>query len=103
MILPTPTRNLESETFVPLLKLWLNQRCARFHKRYEDNGIADQTRKVNEDIRQYLQTKLQKPRRYHKTMGPRCPTEQERGASIVLSWLDQSDYKKAVLEDWIKR
>jgi len=40
----TPIRQLETESYVPLLDLWLNGRIARFQARMEHSGIAQKVK-----------------------------------------------------------
>ena len=47
----TPTRRLETESYVPPLDLWLNGRIARFQARMEHSGIAQKIRDACNSIR----------------------------------------------------
>src|SRR4030088_2385146 len=47
----TPIRQLETESYVPPLDLWLNGRIARFQARIEHSGIAQMIRDACSTIR----------------------------------------------------
>src|SRR5450432_3506698 len=47
----TPIRQLETESYVPPLDLWLNGRVARFQARIEYSGIAQKIRNAYNTIR----------------------------------------------------
>src|SRR5579862_5630441 len=47
----TPIRQLETESYVPPLDLWLNGRIARFQARMEQSGIAQKVRDACSTIR----------------------------------------------------
>jgi len=104
----TPVRQLEAESYVPPLDLWLNGRVARFQARLEHSGIAQKIR----DACRTIQTRIL---RYTNRRGPAGTQLASRqlastpGAKRKLwieEWtgvpMDQWDWreKKLVLKDW---
>jgi hypothetical protein len=54
----TPIRQLETESYVPPLDLWLNGRIARFQAKMEHSGIVQKVRDACSTIRARIHSQL---------------------------------------------
>jgi hypothetical protein len=101
----TPIRQLETESYVPPLDLWLNGRLARFQARMEYSGIAQKVRDACSVIRDRI---LRRTTRWRQSaVQPVTPGAErrkwvEQWTGIPLSQWDWQE-KKLVLQDWEKR
>jgi hypothetical protein len=102
----TPIRQLETESYVPPLDLWLNGRIARFQAGIEHSGIAQKIRDACSTIRAKILHRTDR-RRQGSAQPATTPGTERR--LWVERWigqpLDQWDWqeKKLVLKDWEKR
>jgi len=102
----TPTRQLETESYVPPLDLWLNGRVARFQAKMGHSGIAQKIRDACSSIRTRI---LGRTRRRRLTSAQPITTPGTERKQWVEEWtgqpLPQWDWqeKKLVLQDWGKR
>lgn len=102
----TPIRQLETESYVPPLDLWLNGRVARFQVRIEHSGIAQNIRNDCNTIRTQI---LNRTNRRRQASIQHAPTPGEERRRWVVKWierpLEQWDWrgKKLVVQDWEKR
>ena len=102
----TPIRQLETESYVPPLDLWLNGRITRFQARMEQSGIAQKVRDACSTIRARI---LRRTNRQSQAGALPATTPGAERRLWVERWigqpLDQWDWqeKKLVLRDWEKR
>jgi hypothetical protein len=103
----TPIRQLETESYVPPLDLWLNRRIARFQARMEHSGIAQKVRNACKAIRDRILRRTTRQRRAGVQLAATTPGTERK--SWVEQWtgqtLDKWDWqvKKLVHQDWEKR
>jgi hypothetical protein len=95
----TPVRQLETETFVSPLDLWLNGRVARFQARLERTGIARQIQDTCTAIRTHLQVC-----RRRRVLSPGLARKQwvEKWIGEPLEQWGERE-KELVLKDWRTR
>jgi hypothetical protein len=112
----TPIRNLETETWVPPLDLYLNKRLAdfelRLHEPALDDGKGD--KKSPGSIVHAACNKLYRrfnSRRRHngrpRASGPQAPTAVEQAANTIATWTGKTDdtgevAEKAWKERWLR-
>ena len=101
----TSARQLETESYVPPLDLWLNGRVARFQARLEISGLAQKIRDACSSIR----TRILSRTRRQALAGAALATPGTVRNKWVKEWigqpLEQWDWqeKKLVLRDWEQR
>jgi hypothetical protein len=100
----TPARQLETESYVPPLDLWLNGHIARFQARREHSGIAQKVRDACKVIRSKILRRTARQRRAKAQ--PAITTPGTKRKLWVEQWIekaiDQWDWqaKKLVHQDW---
>ncbi|EAQ87496.1 hypothetical protein CHGG_04115 [Chaetomium globosum CBS 148.51] len=109
----TPIRNLETETWVPPLDLYLNKRLADFENRLQRPDLDDGRggKKTAASVVLTACRKIQQrlsSRRGNKgrprTLGPQGPTVVERAAETVMRWTGGTvDTNRVVEEAWKAR
>lgn len=108
----TPIRNLETETWVPPLDLYLNKRRAEFEARLQQpvlqNGQGE--RKTPENIIStacneiYRRFAARRGRGQRRAFGPQKPTEVERATAAIAKWAGRTaDANKVMEEAWRNR
>ncbi|EAQ91345.1 hypothetical protein CHGG_03280 [Chaetomium globosum CBS 148.51] len=109
----TPIRNLETETWVPPLDLYLNKRLADFENRLQrpdlDDGQGGKKTAASvvltacRKIQQRLSSRRGNRGR-PRTLGPQGPTAVERAAGTVMRWTGRTvDTNRVVEEAWKAR
>ncbi|EAQ84813.1 hypothetical protein CHGG_08827 [Chaetomium globosum CBS 148.51] len=109
----TPIRNLETETWVPSLDLYLNKRLADFENRLQrpdlDDGRGGKKTAASvvltacRKIQQRLSSRRGNRGR-PRTLGPQGPTAVERAAGTVMRWTGGTvDTNRVVEEAWKAR
>ncbi|EAQ82872.1 hypothetical protein CHGG_11048 [Chaetomium globosum CBS 148.51] len=109
----TPIRNLETETWVPPLDLYLNKRLADFENRLQrpdlDDGRGGKKTAASvvltacRKIQQRLSSRRGNKSR-PRTLGPQGPTAVERAAGTVMRWTGGTvDTNRVVEEAWKAR
>ena len=109
----TPIRNLETETWVPPLDLYLNKRLADFENRLQrpdlDDGRGGKKTAASvvltacRKIQQRLSSRRGNRGR-PRTLGPQGPTAVERAAGTVMRWTGGTvDTNRVVEEAWKAR
>lgn len=94
----TPTRALETETFVPPIDLYLNQRLAAFEARLERSGVAEVIRQACIWVNRRLRRR-----------GPRGrptvekPRQGEAVAQWARRWVGEGSAEEATMRDWEAR
>jgi hypothetical protein len=102
----TPIRQLETESYVPPLDLWLNGRIARFQAKMEHSGIVQKVRDACSTIRARI---LCRTNRRRQANAQPADTPGAKRRLWVEEWirqpLEQWDWqeKKLVLQDWEER
>ncbi|EAQ91232.1 hypothetical protein CHGG_03167 [Chaetomium globosum CBS 148.51] len=109
----TPIRNLETETWVPPLDLYLNKRLADFENRLQQPDLDDgqggkkTARSVVLTACRKIQERLSSRRGNRgrpRTLGPQGPTAVERAAGTVMRWTGGIvDTNRVVEEAWRAR
>jgi hypothetical protein len=96
----TPIRQLETESYVPPLDLWLNRRIARFQARMEHSGIAQKIRDACSTIRTRILSRTNRRRQASAqpatTPGVERKRQVEEWIGLPLSQWDWQE-KKLVL------
>jgi hypothetical protein len=87
----TPIRQLETESYVPPLDLWLNRRIARFQARIEHSGIAQKVRDACSTIRARI---LRRTNRRRQASAQPADTPGAKRRLWVEGWIRQP------LEQW---
>jgi hypothetical protein len=101
----TSARQLETESYVPPLDLWLNGRTARFQARLERSGLAQKIRDACSSIR----TKILGRTRRQTLASAELATPGTVRGRWVKDWIGQSleqwdgQEKRLVLRDWEQR
>jgi hypothetical protein len=104
----TPIRQLQTESYVPPVDLWLNGRVARFQARMEHSGIAQGIRDAC-TIRTRILARTRRQRRRTITSYPVANTPGTKRKLWAEEWTGQSlerwdwQEKKLVCRDWEKR
>ena len=105
----TPIRQLETESYVPPLDLWLNGRIARFQARMEHSGIAQKIKDACSAIRTKILHRRNRRNRRTPTSTQLADTPGAKRRLWIDKWtgmpLDRWDWqvKKLVHRDWDKR
>jgi hypothetical protein len=109
----TPTRNLETETWVPPLDLYLNKRLADFEARLQQPALDDGQggTKAPGSIIYEACTKLYRrfksrrgKRGRQQAAGPQTPTTVEEAAITIAAWTEgTTDTDRVVEEAWRER
>ena len=109
----TPIRNLETETWVPPLDLYLNKRLADFENRLQQPNLDDGQggKKTAGSVILTACRKIQQRlssrrgnRGRPRTLRPQGPTAVERAAGTIMRWTGGTiDTDKAVEEAWRAR
>ncbi|EAQ93236.1 hypothetical protein CHGG_01471 [Chaetomium globosum CBS 148.51] len=109
----TPIRNLETETWVPPLDLYLNKRLADFENRLQQPDLDDGRggKKTAASVVLTACRKIQQRlssrrgnRGRPRTLGPQGPTAVERAAGTVMRWTGGTvDTNRVVEEAWKAR
>jgi hypothetical protein len=84
----TPIRQLETESYVPLLDLWLNRQIARFQARMEHSGIAQKIRNACKAIRDRILRRTTRRRRAKAQLAVTTPGTERK--SWVEQWTGQT-------------
>jgi hypothetical protein len=87
----TPIRQLETESYVPPLDLWLNGRIARFQAKMEHSGIAQKVRDACRTIRARI---LRRTNRRRQANAQPADTPGAKRRLWVEEWIRQP------LEQW---
>src|SRR5450432_3088855 len=98
----TPIHQLETESYVPPLDLWLNGRVARFQARIEHSGIAQKIRNAYNTIRAKILNYTNRQRRASIQHAPTPGMERRRWVDKWIERpLEQWDWreKKLVVQD----
>ena len=82
----TPIRQLEIESYVPPLDLWLNGRIARFQARMEHSGIAQKVRDACSTIRARI---LHRTNRWSQASAQPATTPGAERRLWVDGWIGQ--------------
>ena len=102
----TPIRQLETESYVPPLDLWLNGRIARFQARMEHSGIAQKVRDAYSTIQArilyYINCQSQASIQLATTLGAKYRLQVDRQIGQPLDQQDQWE-NKLVLQDQEKQ
>jgi hypothetical protein len=88
----TPIRQLETESYVPPLELWLNRRIARFQARMEHSGIAQKIRNACKAIRDRILRRTTRRRRAGAQLAVLTPGTERK------SWVEQ--WTKQTIDKW---
>ncbi len=91
----TSVRQLETETFVPPLEVYLNRRMAAYHLRQEGSEVRKETRQICAKIRRQTQRRRRRPL---------PPTPGLAGEEWAKSWREEATSKveldKRILREW---
>jgi hypothetical protein len=94
----TPIRQLETETFIPLLAIYLNRRIAAYHLRQDNSGVRAEIRQACSKIRGRLLSRRRKAS---------LPTPAVAKEAWARSWRGEAQTKeeldKKMLEEWQAR
>jgi hypothetical protein len=95
----TPIRQLETETYIPPIDLWLTSRVAVFHRRLRESGMEEKIKRTSRTIRTFLRRRRTRSQQQPKQK-PHGPRE---NAERALKWLDDGNIRARLEERWTER